>query len=130
MPKYIWLATEGKSQLKPEKLEALKGRKVIAFPDVDAFQEWTVKLQTLNTQTGLNITVSDILQCQATDRDRQSHIDIADWLIRWRANNSHQDIPVSLSGLDPESIIARHPELQLLIEDLDLIPTGIWRPPT
>ncbi len=84
MPKYIWLATGGKSQLKPEKLEVLKGRKVIAFPDVDAFQEWTAKLEKL---TNLSITVSDILERNATDTDRNAHIDIADWLIRWRAEN-------------------------------------------
>ncbi len=150
MPKYTWLATGGKSQLKPEKLEALKGRKVIAFPDVDAYQEWTVKLQTLNTQTGLNITVSDILQRQATDRDRQSHIDIADWLIRWRTNtpdsslrhpdspDRHPALPLRHPALDAGSppnpshfeILKYfspqyHPELQLLITDLDLIPTSI-----
>ncbi len=84
MPKYTWLATGGKSQLTPEKLSILKDRKIIAFPNIDAHQHWTDKLQTLNTQTGLNITISDILQKHATPQDRQSNIDIADWLIRWR----------------------------------------------
>ena len=59
MPKYIWLATGGKSQLKPEKLSVLKDRKVIAFPDVDGYQEWKEKLSKIE---GLTITVSDVLE--------------------------------------------------------------------
>ena len=59
MPKYIWLASGGKSQLKPEKLSVLKGRRVIAFPDVDGYQEWKEKLSKIE---GLTITVSDVLE--------------------------------------------------------------------
>ena len=81
MPKYIWLATGGKSQLKPEKLSVLKDRKVIAFPDVDGYQEWKEKLSKIE---GLTITVSDVLEKNATDKERLNHIDIADWLIKWR----------------------------------------------
>ena len=81
MPKYIWLATGGKSQLKPGKLSVLKGRQVIAFPDVDGYHEWKEKLSKIE---GLTITVSDVLEKNATDKERLNHIDIADWLIKWR----------------------------------------------
>ncbi len=81
MPEYIWLATGGKSQLKAEKLATLRGRNIIAFPDVDAFAEWTAKLHHL---PGLHITVSDLLEKKATDEERSAHIDIADWLIAWK----------------------------------------------
>jgi hypothetical protein len=81
MPKYIWLATGGKTQLSPDRLSVLKGRKVIAFPDVDGYEEWKKKLSGMSE---LNITISDILEKNATQADRQAHIDIADWLIRWK----------------------------------------------
>lgn len=63
-------------------------------------------------------------------QDRQSNIDIADWLIRWRLR--HPEPPDRHYGLDSESprtpnpfLPIHHPELQLLIADLDLIPTSI-----
>ena len=48
------MATGGKSQLN-DRLQVLKGRKIVAFPDVDGYQEWKEKL---------------------------SHVDIADLLVR------------------------------------------------
>ena len=92
MPKYIWLATGGKSQLSPEKLSVLRGRKVIAFPDVDGYRQWKEKLSAIGDMT---ITVSDVLEKNATDKERLAHIDIADWLIRWR-----QDCIRRLGGTD------------------------------
>lgn len=80
MPKYVWLATGGKSGLN-ERLNVLRGRKVVAWPDVDGFQEWSDKLGQLS---GYDITVSPLLQQVATPEDFAAHIDIADWLIRKR----------------------------------------------
>ena len=88
MPKFIWLATGGKSQIN-DRLLVLKGRKVVAYPDVDGFQEWTEKLARYEE---LHITVSPILQQEATPEDLENHIDIADWLIRLKTH------PVDASG--------------------------------
>ena len=52
---------------------------MIAWPDVDGFQEWTDKLAGF---TELDITVSPLLQQVASPEDFAAHIDIADWLIR------------------------------------------------
>ena len=38
MPQYLWLATGGKSQFN-SRLTVLKGRKIIAFPDIDAYHD-------------------------------------------------------------------------------------------
>ncbi len=78
----------------------LKGRKVVAYPDVDGFQEWTEKLAkytnpdsvTPGSAGGLQITVSTVLQENATPEDLDNHIDIADWLIRLKTH------PVDASG--------------------------------
>ena len=58
MPQYLWLATGGKSLLSQEKLSVLAGRKTIAFPDIDGYEEWKKKLSAAE----IDITVSNILQ--------------------------------------------------------------------
>ena len=91
LPKFLWLATGGKSQL-GDKLLVLQGRKIVAFPDVDGFEVWSQKLA---AYTQLQVSVSPILQQNATPEDIENHIDIADWLIRENLSRH--------SGLDPES---------------------------
>jgi len=141
MPRYLWLATGGKSQLNRDRLSVLAGRKVIAFPDIDAFADWSQKLAALAepdpscpARPGISITVSPILQQNATAEDLENHIDIADWLIRYktaRACHSERspqggveesprrhcvDFLKAARFIDPE----HHAELEALIEDLDL----------
>lgn len=120
MPRYTWLATGGKSQLNQARLSVLKGCKTIAFPDIDGYEEWARKLTEL---PGLHITVSPILQHNATPEDREAHIDIADWLIRYRLNPPANDIRTHCSAflkaaryISPEY----HEEVEALIEDLGL----------
>ena len=50
MPRFIWLATGGKTQL-GDKLEVLRGREVVAFPDIDAYDTWQEKLCSLPSST-------------------------------------------------------------------------------
>jgi hypothetical protein len=130
MPKYLWVATGGKSQLNPERLSVLAGRKVIAFPDVDAFEVWSEKLgntscpaPTGHLSPGLSITVSPLLQQEATPEDFENHIDIADWLIRTRCSlpdsdrAAHcRDFLLATRFLDPEC----QREVEALIEELGL----------
>ena len=73
LPKYIWLATGGKSQFNV-RLSVLKGRTIIAFPDVDGYDLWRRKAAEMPE---LQITVSDLLERVATPEDRKNHIDIA-----------------------------------------------------
>lgn len=120
MPRYAWLATGGKSQLSEEKQRVLKGRKVIAFPDVDGYEDWARKLTEL---PGLHITVSPILQHNVTPEDREAHIDIADWLIRYLLNPPAHGIRTPCTAflkaaryISPEY----HEEVEALIEDLGL----------
>ncbi len=119
MPKYLWVATGGKSCIN-DRLNVLKGRKVIAFPDVDGFQEWTDKLAKLSD---LDITVSPLLQQAATPEDLAAHIDIADWLIRChnvmpgpdRASHSRAFL-LAARYLSPENYDA----VEALIDDLGM----------
>jgi hypothetical protein len=70
MPRFIWLATGGKTQL-GDKLEVLRGREVVAFPDIDAYDTWQEKLCSLPF---LNVIVSDYLIKNATQQDIENHI--------------------------------------------------------
>ena len=79
-PNYIWLATGGKSQLSIDKLKVLKGRRVIMFPDVDGFEYWSNKAKELEC-IGCRVIVSDLLERNATDEERDNKIDLADWII-------------------------------------------------
>ena len=128
IPQYLWLATGGKSQLSQDKLSVLAGRRTIAFPDIDGYEEWKRKLLSID----LNITVSDILQRHATDEQRAAHIDIADLIIQWKRTG--EPLPGTSCKLqisertDWSSLLNKwfsaeyHPEIQALIEDFDLIP--------
>ena len=84
MPQYLWLATGGKSGLTPERLSSLKGRKIIVFPDIDAFKDWQQKIFTF---PHLDIRISRLLEDNATPADRAAHIDLADWIIQFLTNN-------------------------------------------
>ena len=83
IPEYVWVATGGKTQL-GERLDVLRGRTVIAFPDVDAYDEWNEYFQ---GRMDLNVTVTDYLEENATEEDREAQIDIADLLLRWHLQN-------------------------------------------
>ncbi len=84
-PDYIWLAVGSKSQLKPEKLFALKGRNVILFPDVDGYETWKKDAEQIKF---CNISVSDYLERVASPEQRASKIDIADLIIEQRLRGS------------------------------------------
>ena len=126
MSRYLWLATGGKSCIN-DRLLILKGRKVIAFPDIDGFLEWTEKLA---KYPDLGITVSPILQQNATAEDLENHIDIADWLIRYKTEPAGEPVKKhcvaflkAARHISPEY----HGELEALIEDLDLEFWGVER---
>ena len=84
MPQYLWLATGGKSQFN-SRLTILKGRKIIAFPDIDAYHDW---LRRTADFPHLNLKVSDLLEKHATPADRAAHIDLADWLLKYLEDNN------------------------------------------
>ena len=117
MPDYIWLATGGKSQFN-ERLKVLYGRDLVAFPDVDGYSTWCEKVKEF---PDLKISVSNLLQSNATAEDLENHI--ADWLIRWKMqpeifetekrNITFEKVKAFVSEEYQDEVLA-------LIEDLDL----------
>ena len=139
-PEYIWLATGGKSQLN-DRLQVLKGRKVVAFPDVDGYLEWKEKLSRVR---GLHIVVSDVLEKEATFEDRANHVDIADLLIRQQREERvavEVEVEVEVEAgeqgdplLHPTFLklkkllgVCNMKEVALLVAGLDLEVVGWWK---
>ena len=119
MPDYVWLATGGKSQFN-ERLKVLFGRDVVAFPDVDGYNEWCEKVKDF---PDLKISVSNLLQSNATPEDIENHIDIADWLIRWKLHpETFETQKVNITFEKVKAFISEEyqDEVLALIEDLDL----------
>ena len=135
-PQYNWLATGGKTQL-GEKLNILQGHRVLAIPDVDAFEYWG---KYFGERPYLGVKISRMIENEASPAEREAQIDIADWLIQ--AYGSKRPVPVSpVSSVSPTkqekhleteyaNPVAREvakyfspefmPEIAALIDDLDL----------
>jgi hypothetical protein len=79
-PKYIWLATGGKTQMRAEKMAVLRGRTVVLFPDLKAFDEW--KQKAVEFSNIATFKVSDLLERKATSEDKQCSFDLADYLLK------------------------------------------------
>lgn len=77
-PEYIWLAAGSKSNLKPERCNSLIGRRVVLFPDLGAFNDWTQKAHDLSYFC--DISVSDVLESYADDCEKEEGYDLADYL--------------------------------------------------
>ena len=123
MPRFLWLATGGKTQIN-ERLLVLKGRKIVAFPDIDGYDEWQRKLA---EYPELGVTISPVLQQNATREDHEAHIDIADWLIRYMFDAAPEDAwKRNAEFLKAVEFIApeNQEEVGRLIQELDLVFLG------
>jgi hypothetical protein len=89
----LWIAVYNKSSLSFEKCKALQGRKVVLFPDLNAFNEWNAKAQELKLKlSGTQIVVSDLLEKNATEAERMNALDLADYLTRFDCKLFRQKI--------------------------------------
>lgn len=85
-PHCLWLASGGLSTLTAEKLLPLKGRRIILFPDTDtdgnAYSQWRAIAEAARSLLGHPVYVSDALEKNASEEQKQRKIDIADLLVR------------------------------------------------
>ena len=81
-PSVLWLAAGGISELTPQKLFPLRGRKVILFPDTDpdgeAYRLWYAVARRAERLLGQPLYVSALLEQRATPAQKARKIDIAD----------------------------------------------------
>jgi hypothetical protein len=80
-PRFIWLATMGLSYLTADRLQPLRSRRIVLFPDAGAFDKWQARATELCRQ-GFNVQVSGELEKLATEDERKAGLDVADVLLR------------------------------------------------
>jgi len=79
--KRIWLATGSAGNLNAAICQALKGRKVTLYPDLGAYPKWKAKARSLqHALPGSVFTVSDLLEREASNNDREEGLDLGDGL--------------------------------------------------
>lgn len=84
---FLWLATYNLTSLSAEKCKVLKGRDVYLFPDLNAFDRWQKNANEIAlTLKDIKFKVSDLLEKKASEPERKSSLDLADYLTRfdWR----------------------------------------------
>lgn len=124
MPAYIWVATGGKQNLKADKCQCLKGRDVIVFPDLGAFDQWKEQAGQIAAKVGFTLSVSDALERIASDTDRHDGLDIADYLIRQiRAASEPARPAVTLTREEKmlQYLNSRNPAVSQLIRAFGLV---------
>lgn len=116
--RFLWLAVYNLSSLNILKCKALEGRDVVLFPDLStdgkAFDLWNSKLDKLNTIKGARFTISNLLELNANQAEREEGCDIADYLIckDWRSFRES----VLIEGKPTQYARAREGEQPLLSE--------------
>ena len=109
MPDVLWIATGGKNGCFNERaVSALAGRDVVLMPDLGATQEWQTRIPMLD-KVCRSVSVNDILETMATEKQRSQGLDIADFLLM-------EDTPQMIL----QKMINRNPALQTLIDELGL----------
>ena len=87
-PEFLWLSCGAKGEFKLKKLEPIKHRKIIAYPDCEiqkngktTYQEWKRKATEFNS-LGFEIYVSDLLEKESSLQQKKQGIDIADFFMK------------------------------------------------
>ena len=85
-PAYLWLAAGGLFELTAEKLFPLHHHRIVLFPDTDpdlkAYTHWYEVAHEARRLYGCNVTVSPLLELNATPEQKQRKIDLVDYLFK------------------------------------------------
>lgn len=96
VPSILWVAVGAVGAFTLAKLQALTGRKVLAFPDLSrdgsAFTKWREKAVEIGHLFDA-VHVSDLLERMATDADREAGLDIGDYLLRSNDGTTTETLP-------------------------------------
>jgi len=122
--KYIWLAAGSLNGLNESKIEVLKNRKIILYPDLgingpngSPFTIWESKCHYFK-KYGFDITISDLLELKGTHEDRVKGYDIADYFLQ----NINQGPKIILSNQQKliDKLYLKNKNLKILIDLFDL----------
>ncbi len=105
LPQFTWLAVGSLNNLNPEICEALQGRFVILYPDLNGFEKWSDKAKQFPAIA--TYTVSDLLERKATEEEKKKGLDLADYLIRYNHKDFALPEPEPASEQETKLAIAR-----------------------
>jgi hypothetical protein len=83
LPELNWLACGSLQNLSSERCEVLEGRSTILYPDLNAFDKWSIKSQELG------FSISSVLEDVATHTEREDGLDLADFLLNSVQNSKY-----------------------------------------
>ncbi|MFN3759282.1 MAG: DUF6371 domain-containing protein [Algoriphagus aquaeductus] len=98
-PNMVWLASGGKSGLNAYKFESLRNRTVFLFPDLTkpgeketCFELWSKDMGRIKGINPGHFEVSDYFESKATDQERESCFDLADYILlhNWKPNERNE----------------------------------------
>ena len=112
----------GRDRRKKKNLQGWGGT-VLLFPDADAYAEWKQRAESMYF---CKVVVSDIIERNATPKQKEAHIDIADWIIFQIREGKVMSTANHLVEAERilQRMIEKNPVLQKLIDDLDLVLVG------
>ena len=120
--KYLWLATGSLQGLNSQKIEILKNRKIILYPDLgieskhgSPFSIWKSKCDHLKLK-GYDIEISNLLEEKCTKSERENGFDIADYFLKNQFNK-----PYTINSKTNETILKmymKNKKIKTLIEEL------------
>ncbi|MBK5722632.1 hypothetical protein JGH11_17290 [Dysgonomonas sp. Marseille-P4677] len=131
----LFIATGSLENLTIERLKPLIGRKIKLYPDTSengsAFEKWKKKADEARL-LGFDISVSDFLEKNCTEEQKQESWDLGDYLIdrvlksREAIKQQVTDEPKQLNATDNQSdslkkMIKLNPTLQILIDEFDAV---------
>ncbi|SEP08552.1 hypothetical protein SAMN05192574_12153 [Mucilaginibacter gossypiicola] len=78
-PDCVWVSVGSINNLNVKFCKALKGRKVLLFPDGDAYENWVVRAEELKSIA--DVSVCDLLEKALTIQEKKQGFDLADYLL-------------------------------------------------
>ena len=113
VPEIMWMATGGLSNLRLRTLQPLKGREIIFYPDLNAYDRWAKKADIFQKED-FSIKVSKLLETYATSSDREAGWDLADFIVKEIIVQREME---ELEKNNPESLTFRKQILEQMIEN-------------
>ncbi len=128
-PDEIWLAAGNINGLSIDKCQVLNGRTVILYPDLNAFDKWSLKAKEIQKQCNCTISVSSLLETISTPFAKAQGLDVADYFINQLKTplTSRRGVGGEVQPVQPrftpelDEMIETNPTLLTLINKLDLI---------